>query len=838
MNFTIPEQMPARYEFIPQFLDAIFPDLESLGFSDTGYGYACACVHASKQTGIGGGSEENLSSDSGLFRLMYEMAKAYYRIFGKMPALITEKLYKNYTETLFSFCDPSNNSLKGWLKDAGPGKKLNKGFETALFFTYLLLSRDECKTSREAFVRAVLSYVGITETQEDVLRKLYAFDLTMPGENGRIADEEFQGLGNQAAVLLGAAVVTICELIGSYSPEKDGVKVETLQEMFREAFAQDLKMRKAVDDAEQALFRSNMYFDPRSIQTVQKLYPQDFFVFPQFEADGEKDVMPFSAIRNAKKSSRLLIEAKTGLGKSAFLQMATICMLYQKGKLDDARKEAAGHIAEKLDVPQDMLLISIPARMFSTCFRDERYKAWTTDFVTLFFQCMWKLSEGINFYSTKSTLRSVAGQGTAQNDEFTVTKELLAYIQETAKAGKLLLILDSFDEITSGEMRTAYLKTLAAFYDKYCMYPEANEVGAHVIVSSREMSPETMRSLEQALEMEPRSARYGICPLNAKQRKELITKWNRFLGIPIEESRGIFEQIEKNHFYLDYSVNPYMLSVVCFYFGHGLGSITQRYIGYLVERMKGNHRAADPVIQDVLTNILRILQEVAGETVVSGKPHFSRRELDKYLRRRINKTDIPKEELDHYIEQLHDIFVTEVGLIVPADGADNDYQFINDQIRFELAEKGIQRVLENDEKPAVYREVLLPSFESVSGYVGLLVPLLCDINLENVKMAELLVSDLAMRDHETEEEEQILLMTILDLLLGRYGSNITTTSNPGYRDAQHVRRAQRILLMRLIAAKTFAPTKEEREALKDSPAVSGNRDWFSEQALSMILEEH
>ena len=139
-------------------------------------------------------------------------------------------------------------------------------------------------------------------------------------------------------------------------------------------------------------------------------------------------------------------------------------------------------------------------------------------------------------------------------------------------------------------------------------------------------------------------------------------KWNRFLNIPDEESREIISQIENNHYYLDYSVNPYMLSVVCFYFGHDLGSITQRFINTLVDRMLKNNRSADPVIYDVLMNIVIILQDVAGETVTNGNPHFSRKNLDKYLRKGIDKTDLTEEDIEVYIERLHEIFVTEVGL--------------------------------------------------------------------------------------------------------------------------------------------------------------------------------
>lgn len=836
MKFSIPEQMPCRSDFLVMFFDAVFPDLEALNCTKTGYGYTSACEQAARETGLlSSDLEDNrLEEDSNIFRLMFEIAQNSEIIFNKSPSLIADKAYECYSQTLFSFCDQTSGSLKGWLKQTGSNNRINKSYDAALFFTFLLLSRKACSSNRKEFFVKCLENVGITDIEEAVSYKLFNFDWEELGEQGTIGERTFTRLANKASILLGTVVLTIFEMIGTYSVEKDKAKLEKLHGMFAQIFERDVQASKAMERAELALFNSNKFFDPRSIQTAKKLYPQDFFVLPEFELNGEKNIMPLSQIKSTSKSSRMLIVAKTGLGKSAFLQMATLCMLSNRYGTEE-KSTSLQKISEQLDAPKDMFVISVPARMFSFCYKDERYQEWTNDFITLFFNCMWKLSEGFNFYSTQHSQRFIANKEPLQAEDDIITEELTDYIQELARAGKLLLILDSFDEISSGEMRSAYLKALASFYDKYCCYPEAKEVGAHVIVSSREMSPKTMTSLEHALEMDPDSNKHGICPLNEKQREELILKWNRFSNIPDEESREIINQIENNHYYLDYSVNPYMLSVVCFYFGHDLGSITQRFINTLVDRMLKNNRSTDPVIQDVLMNIVKILQDVAGETVTSGNPHFSRQKLDKYLSRLIDKTDLTEENTEAYIERLHEIFVTEVGLIVPADGADNDYQFINSQIRFELAAKGIQRALENDEKTEAYREFILPSITNIEEYVGLLVPLLCDINLENVQLAELLVSDLAMYDFKTEADECVLIRAMIDLLLNRYGSNIATSATPGDKDAKYVRRAQRMLLMRILTSKGFKVTETEKEELVYSPAFRSNATWFSAGITTLIL---
>lgn len=863
MKYTIPETMPTKIDFITEFMDAIFPDLEALKCSKTGYGYTSACDHAARETGLKSDlGDSELGEDSNLFRLMFEMDKASESIFGEKAELIhstaykyltpsvranydkielmTQPAYKHYEETLFSFCDQTNGSFKGWLKQTGENKRMNKSFEAALFFSFLLLSRNACAANRKSFFNRCLQYVGITDIEEAVAYKLFRFDWDELGGEGRIGEKTFTCLNNKAIILFGTVVLTIFEMIGTYSAEKDQTKLEKLYSFVDRMLEKDVRASRAMDRAEAAFFNSNRFFDPRSIQTgANRLYPQDFFVLPEFELDGEKNVKPLTAIRTASKSSRLLIMAKTGLGKSAFLQMVSLCMLHERYGAQDTKHTPLKDIAEKLNVPKDMYVISVPARMFSYCYNDERYQDWTTDLVRLFFNCMWKLSDGFNFYSTQNSQRFAVNNDSLQDQEDEITEELTDYVKELARTGKLLLILDSFDEIASGKMRDSYLKSLAAFCDKYCSYPEANEVGAHIIVSSRQMSPSTMQSLEHALEIDHHTNTYGICPLNAAQREELVMKWNRYKwnstsGDPDEESREILKQIEQNHFYMDYSVNPYMLSVVCFYFRYDLGSITQRFINFLIDRMvkiNRNDRFTDPIIMDVLMNIGKILQEIAGETVTDANPHFSRRKLNKYLSRQIDKTDLTDEDLEMYIERLHEIFVTQVGLIVPADGADEDYQFINSQIRFELAAKGILRVLEKDEQTAFYREVIFPSISDVEEYVGLLVPLLCDINLENVQLAELLVSDLAMYDFKTDADEKILLRTMLDLLLNRYGSNIATASNPGDKDSKYVRRAQRMLLMRVLTSRNFRTNGAEKEMIEMSPAFKSNAGWFSEDLL-------
>lgn len=829
MNFSIPEKMPTRNEFLLAFLDAIFPDLEDLEWARTGYGYTSACEMAARETGLLGNDLEDkqLSEDSPLFRLLFEMGQSSVSIFHKMPYLLEGGAYEYYEETLFSFCDQTSGSLKGWLRESGSRSRINKSFDAALFFTYLLLSREAAILNRMVFFEQCLEIIGITEIDPIVGRQLFHFDWEELSEEGEINGRHFHRLANRGIRFFGLVTLTIFELMGTYSVEKDGETIQKVHDLFASAFEEEVKASKSLDKAEEALFDSIRFFDPRSIQTAKTLYPQDFFVPPIFEQNGEKVDMPLFAIKGASKSQRVKILAKTGMGKTAFLQMASLSILADRYGSEKTRVSLKA-FTDYFDLPKNLYVISIPARMFSFCYRDERYREWTGDFPSLFFNSMWKLSEGYSFFSSQAGPRPIVENKAKSPGGEKMTKTIWEALEDRARAGQLLLVLDSFDEISSGPMRTAYLQALSAFYDQYCSYPEAHEVGAHVIISSREMSPRTMTFLDHALDIDPSFSDYRICPLNEDQRRDLVLKWNRFTNIPEEESRALLREIQRNHYYRDYSLNPYMLSVVSFYFGHDLGSITRRFITTLVDRMLKNNRTADPVLYDVLMNILPILQDLALESVKSGKPHFSRSQLDRHLTRWMDKSRLSREEVQGAIDRLHEIFVTEVGLIIPAEGADHDYQFINGQIRFELAVKAIQKTLETEEGE-FYRRPVLASIADPEDYVGLLVPLLCTINLENVRLAERLVFDLATRDFSDRTQEEVLVRAMIDLLLNRYGSNITTVAMPGEGDAQYVLRAQRLLLMRLLTSPSFREMEEDREALAQSPAFRSNAGWFGRE---------
>lgn len=837
MIFNLPNNLPSKEEFIAKFVEAIFPDLESMGFNPKPYGYMNACEKVARELNIYGGDDCKCEIEmrSKVFSLMVELQKYGEEILRLKNNVLEDDNYRLYTSVFYTICNSSSGNLRSWLEPKT--NKINISYEATLFLSYLLLIREECVETRRSFIEYVLSVAGISGIEDIISYKLFDLDLSnvKSREMSFGVFDEIQGKGLK---LFLATTYVIVFSLGKYDKEKYSDIFERLYGCYKETFNAEIISNEALINAERNLAECIKFFEPRSIVTSQQLYPQDFFVVPSFEKGREN---PFKIIKDAQKSRRILIRAKTGLGKSSLLKMASVCMLDKViGGLDD-KDGSVDKISRELGVPEDNYVLFIPAKMFSFCYRNSKYKDWTDDFVTLFFNVMWKLYPSYNFFVEQGNQNNSANDRDDLSETYNVTSELIDYIDHLAASGKLTVLLDSYDEISSGELRDEYLKALTTFYDKYCCYSEGKDVGAHVIITSREMSEETMRCVNNALELNELQDIFEISYLNPEQRKELIGKWDKFLGIDSDESKTRLEQVEYNHFYKDYSVNPYMFSVVCFYLGREMNEITQKYIKALVDKMQKNNRTADlknnknmdPIIQDVLRNIVKIMQDIAGETVVNGNSHITRRKIDKYIEKFIDKSELSDEDVERYIERIHEIFVVEVGLIVPADGDDSAYQFINDQIRYELAAKGFQRVLEKDEKTVIYRAEILPSMSSIEEYVGLLIPLICDI--EDVQLAELLLSDLAMCDFATSEENRVLVRSMLDLVLNRYGNSILTIDKKGDNVAKYVNRAQREIIMRIMCSPNFSPTMQEKKEMIEAPAYKNNVTWLSDSIKNILL---
>ena len=102
-------------------------------------------------------------------------------------------------------------------------------------------------------------------------------------------------------------------------------------------------------------------------------------------------------------------------------------------------------------------------------------------------------------------------------------------------------------------------------------------------------------------------------------------------------------------------------------------------------------------------------------------------------------------------------------MIVPADHKDQNFQFINHAIAYELAAIELRERLREGAARGALRQRL--GVSPMARYVGLLAPLLCRIHTDDAALAEQLIADLTLRDTAAAEEEALLARCIEDLLL-------------------------------------------------------------------------
>ncbi len=805
MRIDTSAALPARNVFFSKLVETVFPDIEENGYNRNGYGYSRMCAVGAEETGLTGGKGFARSQQviSGLEK-MSSRYKAVNASLGLKPVTGAE-------DGVIVFTSSDNHTLTNYLKP-GRGATVRLPFETAVFFSWLLLKRKGLEKERREFVSWLLETAGMHDIQPLLLDDMCRFNWSELGNEGTTGDKAFE--------LLAYLLLSIMADLGT---EKT-VYVEKARKAVHRLYQEELDALAAMLRTQIRLLESNQQFEPRSIQTSRSdLKLQDVYVDPVFSRENGEAGTPFSGIWTSPSGCRRMIVAKTGMGKSAYLQMQTLKELQWLN--NDGPKQI------------EKFVISIPARMFSYCsrIREGIYRKWTGNFTTLFFNCMIRFSENINFYSPQ-TLMGDMSDSSGNPVFFHETKSLRRYLGILAQRGKLLLILDSFDELPQGEIRTGYLRAMAKFSDDYCLCPVAGEVGAHVITASREMSERTMGEIRHSLSIRPEDV-YRIEPMGTEQQKMLIERWSAFRHTSEEEIRAIYSEMENNHFYRDYSSNPYMLSVICFYFGKQLHEITRGFIGQLLDRTKNSASGTNEIIEDVLSSLESILEETAGITILRKDKKITSSQLDTLIARRIDSTELSKEDLEEYIRRLHEIFVMGVGLIVPADGRDRDYQFINDRILYELAARGFKKELstrEPRELDEFYRDKLLPSQESADAYTGMLVPLICSYGLENVQLTSQMIVDLTMWDYRNAGDDEKLLEAMVDLLLGRYSDNLCTAEDPGYWEKSYVRKAQRALLMRLCTAEHLKLTDGEKEALKNSAAFGAAGAWIRQDLLDAL----
>ena len=822
-KITIPQQIPARREFVKEMLAAVFPDSPDVPKTQ----YYNLCDKAVLEF-----EEDSSQYDGKLFRLMYELdqyIKHSFSTTGRPSKDIS--IFKNFMrDECGRFCERDNGVLDGWL--TSPTGTTTLYYPTAAFFGYLLLTRQSCTDTRKAFLYRCLALLGITEVTEPIRSILSDFNLKdLQQKETFFYGEAFHRLKNPASLTLVFALVTILRIMGhTCESEREQQKVQeaivSFQRFFCSQFEQEEQLSAALQAAEERLWECTQYFEPRTIPASStRLHPQNFFVVPSFHNGQDEEVNPSSLLCHDEHSRRCLIVGNTGQGKSLYIQLCIFCMLYRRYNTDkrDEDSKKVDAIRQSLDVTEDKYILCIPARMFSSCYLREDYKSWTEDFVTLYFNCMWQFPEE-NFFSQPNQMSRLTRSSSASPNTYEVSPLLKKHLQALARSGRLILLLDSYDEIVSGDMRLAYENTLNRFYTEYGSCFRSDEVGAHILLSTRRMSPDTMQRLCSKLCISEQNSLFYIQPLNMANIRQLVYNWsNGYYRHSSGDTERLIAEIETNHYCRHYAVNPYTLSVICKDIDRGFDEIMRNYVRTLLELLHNKTRQEPIEIHGVLNNIQNILEDIAGDMVIHHQSSFSRHRLESYLRQQLTEEfSDESDKIESHIERLHEIFATVIGLIVPADGSDEDYQFINEQIRFELAAKHFKRLIAR--QPSSQLNLSILPTDDVSEYVGYMVPLICSIK-DDYPLAEQLVYHLSLYNC-TPSEAPKLLTAILDLLLNRYSSSIATLASPGTNVEPYIRRSQLLLLMRVMTAECFVMTDSEKEAFRQCNAYRANRFWF------------
>lgn len=886
MRFTLPERIPTKREFLLNFYNARFPEV-------TGSAYTRRCsdllgrfIHPNYQDEITGRQEPryHLRVGSDMHRLMVEMARNYQNIYNAAygvseldtPAFFIHNMgwrgfdYNSLETTFVS----ENGSVSGWLRVGAEGTQgfiKQKHMAVALFYTYLMFcdsDQRKCRMAAKQAFEGCLSMLGMTDIEPDIAARLFDFSWQERGgvesysADGMSGD--FETLENTALVLFGTTALVLASLVERYNNASGTTKAQYdqmilgLQALIRNSFASQIHAAETFAAVEQELFRSVVYFEPRAkVGASSRYYPQDVLVMPKFygfdTGDSGVTVTPMEGLRAGQRGSSQLIVAKTGYGKSIYLQSLILCLLHERhletfklsggihSDIPAEQENGLYQLARQMDVPRDMYVISVPARMYTACYkRQGEYKDLMEDFVAVYLTYMWSL--------LPSRVQDALSLKLCGEDKMENVRVIKDYLVSLASHGRLLLVLDSFDEVPA-TMRISYINALEHFCHDFCDVTRGGSTGsAHILLSSRQMSDATMRLLKKpfksALSDTYQCDVFGISPLDEDQKAEFVTRWlATFKSHDSSATRPetLLSLIADNHYYRAYTDNPYMLSVMCQSHAKGVSAIATEFINTLIQRMQLNGTMGTDgngdmgvLFNSVLDHIERYINEIAWETVVNDDPYITQTDLQAKFQAAAKSMVIPGKEvsddvLDQVVQNLHELFVTQAGLIVPADQRDQDYQFINHQIRYELAAKCLAEALDKafPDYEKVRRQLsVIPSCES---YIEMMVRLLCVSPQDRSRPInwisdELLLHHLVTKDYENDQQGRALDEVILDLIHGYYGMNIMNRLVPGIQNQARLRGLQRMVLSRLVTSPYFSEVVTDMEAFLRLDVCKKNAD--------------
>ena len=799
MSYQIIKELPSLKEALEAILSRCFPEMEY-----SPYNYVKACNEFPIDLDIG-----FAEFDTSFIGILSARLVNFIPVSSKVDKderfdLIKESFYKKTNDPLRNRLNPfiewNYKSVSGWLNEKQTKMNDSTLFRGTAFYTLGLLSCANC----DEYVSYCYERLGLEGNVSEILSCASLLNWK---------DE---------LVLFLTFIMLGCSNGAEWTEKKVAI--------FEKYISERMSDVKKAELVERAWLNDVLVFRPRSLQDAAKVGEmQDYYVHPEFSTNGCVCSDPVERLINANVSTRQLIVARTGMGKSMYARLASLSMC--RRLLTEDTNIAA--LENKMPAPADKYVIYLPAHMFSYCYNKTAYQSWTADIVELYFNCMTKLGGTYNFDKRESREERVD----FGISDFAFTEEIKAYIKSLSREGRLVLVADSFDEILAGSMRNAYLTALRAFYTEYCNDPEA--IGAHIIVTSREMSQTTMSSLASAIGIRLESSNVvNINPLSREQQSELITNWARHYN---SDTRKYLGQLD-NHFFTELCSNPYMLSVVCNKDGRKpnivLNQLVKEILSYRIKPAVDNMN--DEIFRSILDtgHTIRMFQNLAFDTIQHNCPHFSIELLTEHCRQSLAEEDLSEEEFNYCFEVIISLFTTAVGLIVPADKEDDKFQFISDFFRYELAASGIAAKIMskkgnvNDRYIPVTEQLdfcrsIFDKVEDDKAFLDLIIPLIC--KTESAPFNEGLIKLLVFRNY-SPGNEWLANRALIDLIMARYGGSIIN-KDPRRRTPDYYYQvgADTVLIVSLLSNPFFNPTEEEKKAIRESYALKVCSRFISDE---------
>ena len=475
-----------------------------------------------------------------------------------------------------------------------------------------------------------------------------------------------------------------------------------------------------LNDVEAEVYEAAQWYQPRGIKN-EKLRHNEMYVWPMFADDRD----PVKELKEATTSTRLVIVGKSGIGKS----------MYTGALIQSWCRERMGYV------------IYVDAEMFSTAFKETGRKA-DPDLVSVFLKHYGK---------------------TGRNHEY--DENIKKKIMEQAQKGRLLLIFDAYDELSSVEETGSFARSLRKFVNTFCFSNDESH-GANVIVTTRKRADRVMAHLKSALKIDNNnSAIIEMKDFDLEQQLELVKKWRAKLDF---DERKLIDRIRNNRFYKELAATPAFLALICNTTRNELKSVIRLYIDNLVEKARSLYRSDNTtaeIVQEGYLDINDILEHSAYENIRENSQSMTVNKLSRLLGETVNRyfNDTLEDDPESITDKLIEVITTETGLLISSEEREHEFEFINSMIENFLAAEHMRK----SGNPVEKLDEL-----NINGICRTVVPLICSYDKASELRTVSRIVDHRLIDRY-EEDDKALRSVVNDIYNNEYGVSLLTATRPG-----------------------------------------------------------